>query len=74
MNLAYWHTGLTHKPECKQGLTKKGEKKSGQNISTGENKQRGKEENGNISYICIFINLQLSVSKVLSSGYLVQFI
>jgi hypothetical protein len=26
MNLAYWHTGLTHKPECKQGLTKKGEK------------------------------------------------
>lgn len=39
-------------------------------LSTGEEQtKKGRERNGKIKYICIFIILQLSVPKVLSSSY-----
>ena len=39
-------------------------------LSTGyEKTKKGRERNGKIKYICIFIILQLSVPKVLSSSY-----
>ena len=67
------HREAAHNPECNQILN--GEDNAFwvgdicEDTHVGEEKTKKREGNGKINYICIFIILQLSISKVLSSSY-----